>query len=92
MKRVTDRRLLLPLRAKCFIFLLKRNYKKPVGKAYRSHIDPYCWKLLSDYLPLNVDLQQNTIEQKRNTYWNWVNEHYSKTYLDAHQDILRQVR
>ena len=42
-------------------------------------------------MPLKVELQEKTIEQKRNSYWELVNEYYSKEYLNAHQDTLRQV-
>jgi len=52
---------------------------------------PISWKILSDYLPLKVELQEQTIEQKRNGYWDAVNQFYDKTFLEGHYDILRQI-
>ena len=46
---------------------------------------------IKDYLPLKLELQEKTIEQKRNSYWESVNEHYSSAYLDSHHEMLRQV-
>jgi TBC1 domain family member 2 len=66
---------------------LQKTCWKGIPKKYR----PKCWKLLSDYLPLNIELQEKTIEQKRNSYWDAVNEHYTKAYVDTHHDILRQI-
>jgi hypothetical protein len=60
---------------------------KGIPKSYR----PICWKLLSDYLPLKKEQQDKTIEQKRNSYWESVNEHYSSVYLDSHHEMLRQI-
>jgi hypothetical protein len=47
--------------------------------------------MFKDYLPLKFELQEKTLEQKRNSYWELVNEYYTQTYLDAHHDTLRQV-
>lgn len=66
---------------------LQKASWKGIPKAYR----PICWKLLSDYLPLKIELQEKTIEQKRNSYWESVNEHYSSVYIDAHHEMLRQI-
>ena len=44
-----------------------------------------------DYLPLNQELQEKTIEQKRNAYWEAVTIHYGNTYIEGHHDMLRQV-
>lgn len=44
-----------------------------------------------DYLPLNLELQEKTIEQKRQAYWEAVTIHYGDTFIDSHHDMLRQV-
>lgn len=66
---------------------LQKTCWKGIPKKYR----PQCWKLLSGYLPLNIELQEKTIEQKRNSYWDAVNEHYTKIYVETHHDTLRQI-
>lgn len=66
---------------------LQKACWKGIPKSYR----PICWKLLSDYLPLKHELQEKTIEQKRNAYWESVNEHYSSIYIDSHHEMLRQI-
>ena len=60
---------------------------KGIPKMYRA----VCWKLLSDYLPLKKELQEKTIEQKRNSYWESVTECYSPTFLDLNHETLRQI-
>jgi hypothetical protein len=67
---------------------LQKASWKGIPKLYR----PVSWKLLSDYLPLSLELQEKTIEQKRNAYWEAVNIHYTNTYLESHHDMLRQVK
>jgi hypothetical protein len=42
-------------------------------------------------LPLKLELQEKTIEQKRNAYWELVNEFYKASYLESHHDMLRQI-
>ena len=42
-------------------------------------------------MPLKHELQEKTVEQKRNIYWESVSEYYSNSYLDSHHDILRQI-
>jgi len=66
---------------------LQKACWKGIPKVYR-HV---CWKLLSDYLPLNQELQEKTIEQKRNAYWEAVTIHYGNTYIEGHHDMLRQI-
>lgn len=46
---------------------------------------------MKDYLPLNLELQEKTIEQKRQAYWEAVTIHYQNSFLDSHHDMLRQV-
>ncbi|CAF0751017.1 unnamed protein product [Brachionus calyciflorus] len=60
---------------------------KGIPRMYRA----ICWKLLSDYLPLKKELQNKTIEQKRNSYWESVTECYSQNFLDLHHETLRQI-
>lgn len=60
---------------------------KGIPKMYRA----VCWKLLSDYLPLKKELQEKTIEQKRNAYWESVTECYSPNFLDLNHETLRQI-
>ncbi|RMZ94923.1 TBC1 domain family member 22B [Brachionus plicatilis] len=60
-------------------------------KGIPNNFRPICWKLLSDYLPLKKELQEKTIEQKRNSYWESVTECYSPSFLDLNHDTLRQI-
>lgn len=66
---------------------LQKASWKGIPRMYR----PVCWKLLSDYLPLKQELQEKTIEQKRQSYWESVTEHYSSIYIDSHHEMLRQI-
>lgn len=65
--------------------------QKACWKGIPKKCRPECWKLLSDYLPLKQESQQKVIEQKRNSYWESVNEHYSSIYIDSHHEMLRQI-
>lgn len=71
--------------------LNKEELQKACWKGIPKSCRPICWKLLSDYLPLKHELQEKTIEQKRQSYWESVNEHYSSIYIDSHHEMLRQV-
>ena len=66
---------------------LQKACWKGIPKVWRAT----CWKVLSDYLPLKQELQEKTIDQKRNSYWESVNEHYSSIYIDTHHETLRQI-
>lgn len=67
------------------------DLQKACWKGIPCSYRPICWKLLSDYLPLKQELQEKAIEQKRNAYWESVNEHYSSIYIDSHHEMLRQI-
>lgn len=61
---------------------------KPFSKVTNFvYLDVY-----KDYLPLNLELQEKTVEQKRQAYWEAVTIHYGNTFIDSHHDMLRQVR
>ena len=46
---------------------------------------------MADYVPLKRELEGSGIEQKRLAYWESVNAHYSREYLDANHETLRQI-
>ncbi|EFN78663.1 TBC1 domain family member 22B [Harpegnathos saltator] len=49
------------------------------------------WRLLSEYLPANLERRQNVLERKRLDYWNLVKQYYDVERDEAFQDTYRQI-
>lgn len=49
------------------------------------------WRLLSGYLPVNLERRQALLESKRLNYWNLVKQYYDTDRDEAYQDTYRQV-
>lgn len=59
-------------------------------------VRPITWRLLSGYLPLNLDRRQGVLDRKREDYWNLVRQYYDgdrdlyqETYHQIHIDVPR---
>ncbi|KAH0616525.1 hypothetical protein JD844_027691 [Phrynosoma platyrhinos] len=55
-------------------------------------VRPITWKLLSGYLPANVDRRQGTLQRKRKEYFAFVEQYYDSRNEETHQDTYRQVK
>lgn len=49
------------------------------------------WRLLSGYLPVNLERRQALLESKRLNYWNLVKQYYDTDRDEAYQDTYRQI-
>ncbi|GLH07930.1 TBC1 domain family member whacked [Gryllus bimaculatus] len=49
------------------------------------------WRLLSGYLPANLERRQPVLERKRLDYWNLVKQYYDTERDETHQDTYRQI-
>ncbi|XP_034937262.1 TBC1 domain family member 22B [Chelonus insularis] len=49
------------------------------------------WRLLSEYLPANLERRQQVLERKRLDYWNLVKQYYDTERDEAFQDTYRQI-
>ncbi|KAF4532643.1 hypothetical protein B566_EDAN009824 [Ephemera danica] len=49
------------------------------------------WKLLSGYLPANLERRQPVLERKRTDYWNLVKQYYDTERDEVYQDTYRQI-
>ncbi|KAM6215740.1 TBC1 domain family member 22A isoform 3-T3 [Rhynchocyon petersi] len=54
-------------------------------------VRPMTWKLLSGYLPANVDRRPATLQRKQKEYFAFVEHYYDSRNDDAHQDTYRQI-
>ncbi|XP_062838308.1 TBC1 domain family member 22A isoform X1 [Anolis carolinensis] len=54
-------------------------------------VRPITWKLLSGYLPANVDRRQGTLQRKRKEYFAFVEQYYDSRNEETHQDTYRQI-
>ncbi|XP_057598516.1 TBC1 domain family member 22A isoform X4 [Hippopotamus amphibius kiboko] len=50
------------------------------------------WKLLSGYLPANVDRRPATLQRKQKEYFAFIDHYYDSRNDAAHQDTYRQIR
>lgn len=49
------------------------------------------WRLLSEYLPANLERRQNVLMRKRLDYWNLVKQYYDTERDEGFQDTYRQI-
>ncbi|XP_076276844.1 TBC1 domain family member 22 isoform X2 [Lasioglossum baleicum] len=49
------------------------------------------WRLLSEYLPANIERRQSVLERKRLDYWNLVKQYYDTERDEGFQDTYRQI-
>ncbi|XP_066996989.1 TBC1 domain family member 22B [Anabrus simplex] len=49
------------------------------------------WRLLSGYLPANLERRQQVLERKRLDYWNLVKQYYDTERDETYQDTYRQI-
>ncbi|KAF7246724.1 TBC1 domain family member 22A [Varanus komodoensis] len=54
-------------------------------------VRPITWKLLSGYLPGNVDRREGTLQRKRKEYFAFVEQYYDSRNEETHQDTYRQI-
>ncbi|XP_038612388.1 TBC1 domain family member 22A isoform X2 [Tachyglossus aculeatus] len=54
-------------------------------------VRPITWKLLSGYLPANVERRKGTLQRKQKEYFAFVEQYYNSRNDDAHQDTYRQI-
>lgn len=54
-------------------------------------VRPITWKLLSGYLPANVDRREGTLQRKRKEYFVFVEKYYDSRNEETHQDTYRQI-
>ncbi|XP_021240340.1 TBC1 domain family member 22A isoform X2 [Numida meleagris] len=56
-----------------------------------KRVRPIAWKLLSGYLPANVDRRESTLQRKRKEYFAFVEQYYDSRNDESHQDTYRQI-
>uniref|UniRef100_A0A8B9PR19 Rab-GAP TBC domain-containing protein n=1 Tax=Apteryx owenii TaxID=8824 RepID=A0A8B9PR19_APTOW len=56
-----------------------------------KQVRPIAWKLLSGYLPANVDRRESTLQRKRKEYFAFVEQYYDSRNDESHQDTYRQI-
>ncbi|KAL7294851.1 hypothetical protein TKK_0011778 [Trichogramma kaykai] len=49
------------------------------------------WRLLSEYLPANLERREHVLERKRLDYWNLVRQYYDTERDEGFQDTYRQI-
>lgn len=54
-------------------------------------VRPITWKLLSGYLPANVDRRPATLQRKQKEYFAFIEHYYNSRNDEVHQDTYRQI-
>uniref|UniRef100_UPI00358F6526 TBC1 domain family member 22B-like isoform X2 n=1 Tax=Myxine glutinosa TaxID=7769 RepID=UPI00358F6526 len=54
-------------------------------------VRPITWRLLSGYLPANMERREPTLHHKRQEYFAFVDQYYGSRNDDHHQDTYRQI-
>ncbi|KAG2460263.1 TB22A protein, partial [Polypterus senegalus] len=49
------------------------------------------WKILSGYLPANVERRESTLQRKRKEYFGFIEQYYDSRNDEHHQDTYRQI-
>uniref|UniRef100_A0A1I7YZ90 Rab-GAP TBC domain-containing protein n=1 Tax=Steinernema glaseri TaxID=37863 RepID=A0A1I7YZ90_9BILA len=52
---------------------------------------PQAWRILSGYLPTNMERREVTLSRKREEYWNCVEQYFHTRFEDQFQDTFRQI-
>ncbi|KAK0398022.1 hypothetical protein QR680_002392 [Steinernema hermaphroditum] len=52
---------------------------------------PQAWRILSGYLPTNMERREVTLNRKREEYWNCVEQYFHTRFEDQYQDTFRQI-
>lgn len=54
-------------------------------------VRPITWRLLSGYLPVNLERRQGVLERKRKDYWSLVKQYYDTERDETYQDTYHQI-
>ncbi|KAK9890262.1 hypothetical protein WA026_010372 [Henosepilachna vigintioctopunctata] len=54
-------------------------------------VRPIVWRLLSGYLPMNLERRNNVLERKRQDYWILVHKYYYAEHDENARDIKHQI-
>ncbi|KAI1709199.1 rab-GTPase-TBC domain-containing protein [Ditylenchus destructor] len=54
-------------------------------------IRPLAWRILSGYIPPNLDRREATLKRKREEYWHYVEQYFHTRYDEQHQITFRQI-
>jgi len=54
-------------------------------------VRPVTWRLLSGYLPINLERREDVLERKRQDYWNLVKQYYDTERDETSQDTYHQI-
>ncbi|XP_005995486.1 TBC1 domain family member 22B [Latimeria chalumnae] len=54
-------------------------------------VRPVTWRLLSGYLPANMERRENTLQRKRDEYFGFIQQYYNSRNEEHHQDTFRQI-
>ncbi|XP_071054579.1 TBC1 domain family member 22B isoform X2 [Onthophagus taurus] len=49
------------------------------------------WRLLSGYLPVNLERRQDVLDRKRKDYWSFVKQYYDTERDESYQDTYHQI-
>ncbi|XP_074911022.1 TBC1 domain family member 22B isoform X2 [Buteo buteo] len=54
-------------------------------------VRPVTWRLLSGYLPANMERRKLTLQRKREEYFGFIQQYYDSRNEEHHQDTYRQI-
>lgn len=54
-------------------------------------VRPVIWRLLSGYLPVNLERRRGVLERKRQDYWSLVKQYYDTERDESNQDTYHQI-
>ncbi|XP_007892457.1 TBC1 domain family member 22B isoform X1 [Callorhinchus milii] len=54
-------------------------------------VRPVTWRLLSGYLPANMERRETTLQRKREEYYGFIKQYYDSRNEEHHQDTYRQI-
>ncbi|KAM6453632.1 TBC1 domain family member 22B isoform 3-T3 [Liasis olivaceus] len=54
-------------------------------------VRPVTWRLLSGYLPANMERRKLTLQRKREEYFGFIEQYYDSRNEEHHQDTYRQI-
>ncbi|PAV64616.1 hypothetical protein WR25_01690 [Diploscapter pachys] len=65
--------------------------KKDCWMGIPHKLRPQAWRLLSGYLPTNVERREVTLQRKRDEYWHYVEQYFHSRFDDGNAETFRQI-
>lgn len=69
----------------------EEKLRQECWKGIPAGLRPQAWRLLAGYVPTNSDRRAEALKNKRDEYFNFVEQYFHTRFDEQHQDTFRQI-